>query len=114
MDESVLNIFYIVLSAACTQIPILVEIALKISVDCLSYRVASNIKFSVFVQKWSLAVLLNNVRPLLPVYVRVANDLPNLTQLAANCDSAASVGVLARLHNPKLGAHSRILGKIWV
>jgi len=31
MNESVLNILYIVLSAACTQIPILVEIALKIS-----------------------------------------------------------------------------------
>jgi len=50
MDESVLNILYIVLSATCAKIPILVKIALKVTVNCLGDCVASDVELPVFIK----------------------------------------------------------------
>jgi hypothetical protein len=109
MDQSVLNIFNIVLSATGAKVPILVEIPLKVTVNCLSNGVAPDVELPVFVQKGSLAILLDDVGSLFAVYVRIANYLADLAQFAANGDSAASVGVLTWLDNPELGAHRGIL-----
>ena len=110
MNHPVLNVLSSVLSAARPQIPVLIEITLQIAVNSLSDRVASDVEFSVFVQQWSFAVLLNDVRPFLSVDVRVAYDLFDLTQFTTHCDTAPSVGVFAWLYNPKLSAHRRVLG----
>jgi len=79
VNHPVLNVLSSVLSAARPQIPVLIEITLQIAVYSLSDRVASDVEFSVFVQQWSFAVLLNDVRPFLTVDVRVAYDLFDLT-----------------------------------
>jgi len=49
MNQPVLYVLDVVLSAACSQAAILVEVSLQISVDSLSDRVASDIKLPLFV-----------------------------------------------------------------
>jgi hypothetical protein len=114
MDQSVLNILYVVLSTTGTKIPILIKISLKVAVNCLSNRVAPNVELPIFVKQGSLAILLNYVRPLLPVYVRIADYLSDLAQFATNGDSTASVRVFTRFDNPKLSAHCRVLCQVGV
>jgi hypothetical protein len=112
MDQSVLDILYVVLSTAGAKVSVLIEIALKIPVYCLSDGVAPNVELSVFVEKRSFAILLNNVRPLLTVNVRIADYLSDLAQFAANGNTTTSVGVFARLDNPELGAHRGVLCQV--
>ena len=112
MDQSVLDILYVVLSTAGAKVSVLIEIALKIPVYCLSDGVAPNVELSVFVEKRSFAILLNNVRPLFTVNVRIADYLSDLAQFTANGYATTSVGVLARLYNPELGPHRGVLCQV--
>ncbi len=50
MDKSVLHILDIVLSATCAKIPVLVKIALKVTVDCLGDSVTPDVELPVFVK----------------------------------------------------------------
>jgi hypothetical protein len=49
MDQSVLDILYVVLSTAGAKVSVLIEIALKIPVYGLSDGVASNVELPIFV-----------------------------------------------------------------
>lgn len=92
----------------------MVEEALQVAVDSGGQRVQSDIKFAALVEQRLLAVLLDDIGALLAVDLVVANDLSDLRQLLAHSDPAASIRVLARLHDPDLSAHHRILNQVLV
>ena len=79
MNQSILNILHVVLSACRSQIAILVEVPLNVAIDGCGQCVQTNIKLPIFVQKWFLTVLLNNVTSFFTVYHIIAHDLTDLT-----------------------------------
>lgn len=50
VNQSILNIFYVVLAATCPQIPLRVEIPLKVAIDSCCQSEAADVKLPVFVE----------------------------------------------------------------
>jgi hypothetical protein len=114
VDESVRNVFYVVVSAGGSQVALSVVVALQVPVNSLSDGKQTNIEFAVFIQKGFLAVFLNNVAALLSVNVGVRYNTLNLRKLLAHRDTTSSVRVLTRLYNPDAAAHCGELRQVRV
>ena len=112
MNQPVLYILEVVLATTSPQVALLIEVALKIAVHCSGQCVATNIKFALLIQQWSLTVLLDDVGAFLAIYMRVADDLPDLTQFSAHSNTTASVCVLAWFYDPELFAHRWVLRQV--
>lgn len=109
MDQAVLNIFDVVLAAACSQVAVLIVVSLQVSIYGHGQRVTPDVELPVLVQKRPFTILLNNVGSLFSIDVSVANDLAYLAQLATDCYSTAPISVFAGFHYPKLCTHSWVL-----
>ena len=102
MDEPVLYIFQRKLLGRCAHIPLVVPVALKITVTRGDQNVAPDVEFAPLKEQRLFNVLLNYVTSLgSTVGDSVANDFLDLLQILAHVDPASSVGVLSRLHDPQ-------------
>jgi len=114
VDKSVGHVLDVVVAARGSQVPIRVEVTLQVPIHSLGHSVASYVEFAALIQQGLLAVLLDDVAALLPIHMSHAHYLFDLTQLSANRDAAASVGVLSGLNDPDALAHVRILRQVRV
>ena len=62
MNESICDVLGREFLTRCAEISILVEVASHVSIDAGHHCVTSDIEFSAMEQKWSVDVLLNDVR----------------------------------------------------
>ena len=114
MYETVLHIFYVVLTTTCAKIAFLVVVTLQISIHCSRKGVAADIKLPHLVQQRLLTIFLDNIGALLPVHVCVVYNLSYLAEFTTDCDATSTVRVLTRLYDPELLAHSWILNQVRV
>ena len=75
MYQSVRNILNVEFFAACSQVPFVIPVALKISIDSSYQSVAANVKLPLFVKQRLFNVLLDYIRSLLAIDMSVANNL---------------------------------------
>ena len=61
MDETVGNIFQSEFFATGSEVAISIPISLQITIDCTHQSKTTDIKLSVFIEKWLFNVLLNDV-----------------------------------------------------
>ena len=76
---------------------------MQVSVGCLYQSEAANIELSVLVQERLLYVLLNDIAAPVPVDLLSLNQTLDVVEITADLDTAASVRILTRLHDPKGG-----------
>ena len=114
MNHSVGRVLDVVLAAARPQVAVLVPVALQVSVDRSCHSVAANVEFTILVEKGSLNVLLDDVAALVAVHLLCLDQLLDVVEVTADLDTTASVGVLARLDDPKIVAVAGILLKNFV
>jgi len=114
VNEPVLNILEVVLTTTSPEVAILIKIALKIPINRSGQCVATDVKLALLIQQGALTVLLDDVAAFLAIYMRVADNLPDLAQFSADSNAAASIRVLARFYDPKLFAHGWVLGQVAV
>ena len=100
VNQPVLYVFNVVLATGRPQVSFRVEVTLKIAIDGRGQRIEPDVELSALVEHWTLAVLLNDVRAFLAINHVVADDLLNLSQIAAHSDPAATVRIFARFHDP--------------
>ena len=112
VNQSILNVFYVVLATGRPQVALSVEIGLKISIHRRGQRKESNVELPELVKHWPFAVLLNYVRTLLAIDHVVADDGLYLGQVSAHGYPAPSVRILAWLHDPEVLAHGRVFDQI--
>ena len=101
MDHTVRSVLEIVLSATGAQVAIRVPVALKVAVDSRCQEEASDIELPIFIQKWPLDVLLNNVTPLVTIHLLVLDQRLDMVEVSADLDTTPPVGVFARLNDPQ-------------
>ena len=82
---------------------------MQVSVGCLYQSKAANIELSVLVQERLLYVLLNDIAAPVPVDLLSLNQTLDVVEITADLDTAASVRILTRLHDPKGGT---VLGEL--
>jgi hypothetical protein len=111
MDIPVGNILEGEFSAACSKIAFLVPIPLEITVNGAHHSEASNIKLTILVQQGSLNILLDYVTSFESIHIGIADEAFNLIEIFRYLDSAAPIGVLTRLDDPKLLTKGRNLIK---
>lgn len=102
VNEPISYVLQIEVFAACAQVAIAVPVPLQVTVNRRHQRVAADVKLAVLVEQRPLDILLNNIRSLLPIEIRIWYDFFNLRKLSANLDAAAPIRVLARLDYPNL------------
>ena len=109
MDHSVGRILDVVLATARPQVAVLVPVALQVSVDRGGHGVAANVEFAILVEQGPLDVLLDDVAALVAVHLLRLDQLLDVVEVAADLDTAATIGVLAGLDDPQIVAVARIL-----
>jgi len=101
MDHAVRRVLEIVLSATGSEIAVGVPVALHVAVDSRGQRKAPDIELPIFIQKWPLDVLLNNVTPLVAIHLLVLDQRLDMVEVSADLDTTPPVGVFARLDDPQ-------------
>ena len=86
--------------AGSSQITLLIEIALEISIDRAHHGEASDIELSVFIEKWLFDVLLDDIGSSAAVDVSVLDQTFDVVKVLAHLNAATPIGVLTRFHNP--------------
>ena len=114
MNHSVGRVLDVVLAAARPQVAVLVPVGLQVSVDRSCHGVSANVEFAILVEKGPLNVLLDDVAALVAVHLLCLDQLLDVVEVTADLDTTASVGVLARLDDPKIVAVAGILLKNFV
>ena len=105
------EVFDVVFTTSCSQIAILIEVALHVAIDTGDQGVKPDVELPSLVEERPFTVLLNYVTALLAVNDVIANDLSDLRQVLTNGDAAAPICVFARLHNPETLAHCWVVGQ---
>ena len=102
MDVSVGDVLQGELSATRAEVAVAVPIPLQISVYGAHHGEGTDIELPILVQQRLLDILLNDVRTLVPVNVRVLHQALDVVKVLADLNTTSSVGVLTRLHDPKV------------
>jgi hypothetical protein len=87
----------------------MIPVPLQVAIAGNCQGIGSNVKLSILVQQWLLHVLMNDVRSLPPIYVRLVYQALDMVKVSAHLDATSSVGVLAWLDNPHGGPQLGVL-----
>jgi hypothetical protein len=71
MDESVSHILEIEILTASSKIALIIPIPLHVTIDSCNKGIASDIEFSVLIEKRLFYVLLNDIRSFLAIDIRI-------------------------------------------
>jgi hypothetical protein len=71
VNEPISYVLQIEVFAACAQVAIAVPVPLQVTVNRRHQRVAADVKLAVLVEQRPLDILLNNIRSLLPIEIRI-------------------------------------------
>ena len=71
MNEPIRHVFQVEVLAARAQVALIVPVALQVTVNGGHQRVAADVELAVLVQQRSLDILLNNIRSLLAIEIRI-------------------------------------------
>jgi len=105
VDEPAGDVFEVEFLAAGPEVAFIVPVALQVPVHTGQQRVAPNIELAPLIQQRLLNVLLDDVGALGAVDHGVVDDVFDGSELLADVDAAAPVGVLAGLHDPHRPPH---------
>lgn len=78
MNQAILDVLDVILSAGGPQVPVLIEVPLQVAIHSRCQCEQSDVKLALFVQQGLLAILLDDVRTFLAVDHVVLKDLPYL------------------------------------
>ena len=109
MNKLVLNVLQTVLFAGSPNVPIFVPVSLNDSIYCGDQNVASNIEFSLIVQKRIFHIFLNQGRAHSIRRTVRSYEVFNIVQWPCNHTTISSVWVLSRLAYPYVPAVSLVL-----
>lgn len=82
---------------------------MQISINGTHQSKYPDIKLSVFIKKWLLNILLDDVTSFIPIYVCVVDQTLDGFEVFAYCNTASTVAVLARLDDPEVLSQLRVL-----
>lgn len=74
MNHAISGVLDVVLTAARSKVTVSVPVALEIPIDCRRQCEAPDVELAILVQQWPFDVLLNDVAPLVTVYILILND----------------------------------------
>lgn len=96
------NIFESEFSATSPKVAFLIPITLKIAANSAHHGKASNIEFSILVQKRSFDVLLDYVTSFESIHIGVAYKILDLIKIFRDLDATPPVSVLTWFDDPQL------------
>ncbi len=99
MNKFIAYLLEWILTRACTNVALIIKVPLEMSIDWSQHSIASNVKFSLFIQSRLFQILLDNKCPLMIVLWCVKYWL-YLIKSRADINAMTSISVLTWLHNP--------------
>ena len=111
MNHAIRRVFQVVLAATRPQIPVCVPVRLQVAVDRSAEGVAPDVELPILVQERLLNVFLNDVAAPMAVDLLRLDQTLDVLQVATDLDSAATIRILAWLHDPELVSVLGVLAK---